>query len=650
MADKGVSIGSDYIDEMFCEHCYKKEQKHVTAEGFCVNCVKYFCTTCLGYHNQFLPDHIQQDKNSMPVDFYMEKCNKHPQELLKFYCITCKDIACLTCKTTFHTACKNIHHLPRLAAEFDAVKECRILEENLDLIEEEADDIKKSIDNHRESVEKQNTNVIKVVKEQRQEVEKIFNNFEEELDNLHKANKNTLDLGNTKNDLLKAEIQGLKTDVRTLKNSHQKCKVYLETKKVADKQEIIAETLKNQLDKDLNRYSYTKAKEKVKPENFGKVTLKPLEIVKMNKISCFNVLLILACAIILVSPIMTTMYKKIDKLSSLQTKNKTDFKSISTDEKDHQPVNDGNPVLDSPTMTQKSETIEKLSLKTLALEKISEKHLESLPKNIEVHDLSYFSEHVVFSIAYGFNSYEDDVKDSSFKEHFIESNVQVHNLTENKIIHSFHQQGIGKIIKVDDKTVAAKFVNKVELWRITEHQSNIERTVTYILNTAGQYCGNIHYRVGNLFVKCYNLESKQYTIKQLDIIGYKVTNFNINSEVFDDMTVSPNGKTIYISYRRHNLVKSYTPEGHLMAEYRNDSLRYPGRMTVDSKGNLFVIGKYGTRFKTNIFYVSPDLTHGYELIKTDIEFADSITYNEIHNSLYISSIHDRSINVFKIKI
>jgi hypothetical protein len=25
--------------------------------------------------------------------------------LLKFYCITCKDIACLTCKTTFHTAC-----------------------------------------------------------------------------------------------------------------------------------------------------------------------------------------------------------------------------------------------------------------------------------------------------------------------------------------------------------------------------------------------------------------------------------------------------------------------------------------------------------------------------------------------------------------
>jgi hypothetical protein len=59
MADIGVSSGSDYTEEMFCEYCHEKEQKYVTAEGFCVNCVKYFCTTCLGYHNKFLPDHIQ---------------------------------------------------------------------------------------------------------------------------------------------------------------------------------------------------------------------------------------------------------------------------------------------------------------------------------------------------------------------------------------------------------------------------------------------------------------------------------------------------------------------------------------------------------------------------------------------------------------
>jgi hypothetical protein len=360
--------------------------------------------------------------------------------------------------------------------------------------------------------------------------------------------------------------------------------------------------LKTRLDEDLNRYSYTKAKGKFKPENFGKVTLKPLEVVKGNKISCVMVLLIIACAIILASPIMTTMYK----------------------------------------------TIEKFSLQPVALEKKFEKHLESLPNNIEVKGISYFSKQIVFSITHSSKRYKNEVKDSpiSIKKHFINSNVQVHNLTENKITQSYHEEGIEFITKLDYKTVAATFKNRIELWRITEHQSHIARTVTYTLNTAGQYCSNIHYRVGNLFVMYIDFESRQFTIKQLNIYGYEVTSFSMNFNYFTEMTVSPDGKTIYISYSHDNSVKSYTPEGELMAEYRNDSLSYPRKMTVDRIGNLFITGIESK----NIFYISPELTHGYELIHvTDIWSRDSITYNEIDNSLYIGSIKDRSLKVFKIK-
>jgi hypothetical protein len=482
-------------------------------------------------------------------------------------------------------------------------------------LEKEAEDMEKSFDNHREKFEKHNKNVIKVVKEQRQEVEKIFDDFEDELDKCHKENKITLDVENSTNNLLKAWIQGLKTEVRAIKNYHQKCKVYLKTKNVTDEKERIAESLedlKNLSQEVLYRYSYMKAKEKIKPENFGKVTLKPPQVVKGNKISCFMVLLILVCAIVFASPIMTMMHK----------------------------------------------AIEKLSLQPIALEKNSEKKLELLPNNVHVKYLFYISEPIVLSIPHSSNNYKNDIKDSSIKEHFINSNVQVHNLTENKIIHSFHQQDINEIIKVDDKTVAVTFEQRVEFWGITKRhpfrdikkpKSHFEMIVTKTLHI-GENCRNI--RFGNLFVMCLDDYIPTIVIKQLNIFGYEVTSFWPFSRFrykTMEMTVSPNGRTIYVSEAKDHSIKSYTPEGQLIAKYKNDSLMYPAKMTVDSKGNLFVTGRPPGRLSYNIYYVSPDLTHGYELIQTDIVFEDSITYNEYDNSLYISSIHDKSIRAFKIK-
>jgi hypothetical protein len=241
------------------------------------------------------------------------------------------------------------------------------------------------------------------------------------------------------------------------------------------------------------------------------------------------------------------------------------------------------------------------------------------------------------------------VKESPIKEHFIHRNVQVHNITENKIIHSFYTKDIFQIRKVDDKTVAAIFLYRVELWGITEHQSNFERTVTktYYID---KICLDIDYRVGNLFLNCI-YDPDQYTIKQLNNIGYEVTSFifpfHHRKHPEKKMTVSPDGKTIYVSSSGQDSIESYTPEGQIMARYRNESLFIPSKMMVDSKGNLFVIGSLPG--SNNIFYISPDLTHGYELIQTDV-YPDSITYNEIDNSLYFSSIDERSIIAFKIKI
>ncbi|XP_060558004.1 E3 ubiquitin-protein ligase TRIM36-like isoform X2 [Ruditapes philippinarum] len=130
-------LDSDEIVEMYCELC-KKKGKHRIADGFCVNCVKYFCKDCLSYHTEFLPDHVHKDKTNMPQDVCLNPCPSHSEDIIKFYCSSCNMFFCSECKKNGHNECKNVHHLPDLVKDLEKGTEFLNLGQDLDAVVEES--------------------------------------------------------------------------------------------------------------------------------------------------------------------------------------------------------------------------------------------------------------------------------------------------------------------------------------------------------------------------------------------------------------------------------------------------------------------------------------------------------------------------------
>ncbi|XP_053400117.1 uncharacterized protein LOC128557184 [Mercenaria mercenaria] len=568
MAEFEISRQSEEVVEMFCEHCSEHGNKNQPAEGFCVDCVKYFCATCLRYHRTFLPDHVTADKDSMPSDVYLEKCEQHPEELVKFYCLSCEETACSICKTGFHKQCEEVHHLPKLALDFEEGKEFSNFKNSLDLLEKEVADTELLLGNGRQKNEQYNADAISVLRKQKEEVEKIFDNFEQEIGKVHTANKNLLDKEEKSKDLLKEDINNLKTETEELKNSSRKCKLFLQTKRMKEERKQIKEKLsgtKTHLEQEVCKFRYQLATQKLKPERFGKVIAEPFKIVKVIKWNQWNDILFLTLSFIFCVMLTGSTHITVEKLSNIEV-------------------------------------------------------------SFDIKQIFYLSEHCLL---------------------ISEPNreiVHVYNPKNSNWISQIHQSQLKEITRVRDDMVAVTFTGNVEIRSVSCSQSDFSWEVVKYIDV-GKNCKFIQYRLGKLFVICSTFGGSSRIIKIFDDKGNKLDSFIIHF-VAGGITISPNGKNIYISYNEDSLIISYTTEGKVVNWFRNDTLSNPSAMTVDSNGNLFVCGY----FSHNIFYISADLKYGYEILNEShgIYLPNSITYDGRESILYLRSQLSNSIQVFKI--
>lgn len=121
---------SDEVDEMYCELC-KAKGRSKSADGFCVDCVKYFCSNCLDFHSEFLPNHVKEDKNTMPKDFCVKPCFDHGDKIIKFYCSACEQFFCSECKQISHSDCTTVSHLPAFVKGIDISEQCKSINQKL---------------------------------------------------------------------------------------------------------------------------------------------------------------------------------------------------------------------------------------------------------------------------------------------------------------------------------------------------------------------------------------------------------------------------------------------------------------------------------------------------------------------------------------
>ena len=114
--------------EMYCGPCSRDGQHH-DAEGYCIDCSEYFCSTCIKHHKnlKITKNHVLRDRKAMPKyrqitehnedEVTMELCDSHSNELLRYYCKDHDEPCCSVCATLKHRQCGELLYIPDIKAK-----------------------------------------------------------------------------------------------------------------------------------------------------------------------------------------------------------------------------------------------------------------------------------------------------------------------------------------------------------------------------------------------------------------------------------------------------------------------------------------------------------------------------------------------------
>ncbi|XP_060573400.1 E3 ubiquitin-protein ligase TRIM33-like [Ruditapes philippinarum] len=217
---------SDEIKEMYCEECERHTGEYATAVAFCVDCVEYKCKTCRKYHRRHFKTHKTQDSDSMPQDFYFEKCLTHPQQLVKYYCSECSKEACQACKNNEHDKCGDVNHLPTVASGIQNSDDLKDLQQNLDklsadikgtewLLNAKSEVIDKQEEKAAETCKEHADKLIKAYKQQHQDLLEDFDKkIEETIAKLKKERLKLVQQLSEKERKFKNKIAKAETDMK----------------------------------------------------------------------------------------------------------------------------------------------------------------------------------------------------------------------------------------------------------------------------------------------------------------------------------------------------------------------------------------------------------------------------------------------------
>lgn len=110
------SWSEEYIDYQCC--ICKTNSKVISASDYCFDCQKYLCSACLSVHNTFSDKHNVLEVTEVNFQKILtERCDKHPDELIKYYCREHEALLCNTCGLLDHKKCEDLKHIIDSAEE-----------------------------------------------------------------------------------------------------------------------------------------------------------------------------------------------------------------------------------------------------------------------------------------------------------------------------------------------------------------------------------------------------------------------------------------------------------------------------------------------------------------------------------------------------
>ncbi|XP_045193194.2 E3 ubiquitin-protein ligase TRIM33-like [Mercenaria mercenaria] len=168
--EEGTSV------DVLCEPCHAENTK-TKANGVCRECKEYMCTACFRHHlkAKLCRNHVllpTVELSSMSLDSStedVEKCGKHDNEPIKFYCRTHDIVGCGDCIVLGHATCKP-EYIKDLSKTFGNEDEFKNLVAKLKTLEEYKTENGKTIQKNKYEIELTNERALNEIRQFRSNI------------------------------------------------------------------------------------------------------------------------------------------------------------------------------------------------------------------------------------------------------------------------------------------------------------------------------------------------------------------------------------------------------------------------------------------------------------------------------------------------
>ncbi|KAL3887931.1 hypothetical protein ACJMK2_000316 [Sinanodonta woodiana] len=199
-----LDVSVETFGEKFCDLCLKWNRE-TSAKSFCKDCKRFLCTLCKEHHNETL-SRISHDVIDLSTDYdtsiriprlsSIEKCLRHLNKSIKFFCMDHNILCCNTCGFLEHRKCERVIPIDDMIKTFDAKAKSKYLEANIRNIGEHMKEITGNIKENVDNIQNYKSAILKEIRSLRAELDAKLQKLEDDLiaslEGSHKAEDLTL--------------------------------------------------------------------------------------------------------------------------------------------------------------------------------------------------------------------------------------------------------------------------------------------------------------------------------------------------------------------------------------------------------------------------------------------------------------------------
>ncbi|XP_053383838.1 uncharacterized protein LOC123537351 [Mercenaria mercenaria] len=189
-------------DDFYCDPC-ENEGERQPAEGFCVDCQEYLCSSCFKIHRRpsLWRHHVLLDKYAMPKTKTKEQlnyectepCVQHSTKILEYYCQTHDQLGCPVCVTGNHRTCNDVDYIPHIAGQYKESSEINEIFNSLESLQEKTDEYISTPNDDKLKVAAYEKNAKARVLQLRDEFNSICDRLEEDIDTIKESDETKIE-------------------------------------------------------------------------------------------------------------------------------------------------------------------------------------------------------------------------------------------------------------------------------------------------------------------------------------------------------------------------------------------------------------------------------------------------------------------------